>query len=235
MTSSDIRAKAREALAGQWPMAVLVGFVAALLGGAGNSVSGFNIKLEDKVDQLYDLAPELAAVLMGAIGALGVLAFVYALVMVVLGSVINQGYRLYNLKLVDGRMATMGDLFSRFGRFWDAFLLSLLMGLFTFLWALLLIVPGIVASYRYAMAPYILLEDPDCTPLEAIERSKTMMDGNKWDLFCLDLSFIGWEILCAFTFGLGGHILRPYINAAHAVFYRQLQYGRPRTDNPYGE
>lgn len=232
MTSSEIRAKAREALAGQWPMAVLVGFVAALLGGAGNAGSSFRI--EKRVEQIYEVGPEWVAILMAAIGALGVLAFVYAVGMAILGGVIHQGYTLYNLKLVDGRLATMGDLFSQFGRFWDAFLLSLLTGIFTFLWALLLVIPGIVASYSYAMAPYIFLEDPECTPMEAIQRSKTMMDGHKWELFLLDLSFIGWSILCAFTFGLGNHILRPYVSAARAVFYRQLQNGCRQTYNPYG-
>ena len=90
-------------------------------------------------------------------------------------------------------------------------------------------IPGIIASYRYAMTPYILLENPGMTANEAIKKSKELMQGNKWRLFCLQFSFIGWSILCVFTLGIGFLWLVPYMEAANAAFYREIsaeKYGR---------
>ena len=87
---------------------------------------------------------------------------------------------------------------------------------------MLFIIPGIIANYSYAMTGFILAEYPEMTAGEAIERSKEMMDGNRFRLFCLQLSFIGWSILCSFTFGIGNLWLRPYRQAATAAFYREI-------------
>lgn len=94
--------------------------------------------------------------------------------------------------------------------------------LYTLLWSLLLIFPGIYAALGYAMTPYLLAEHPELTAREAIQRSKALMEGHRWDLFLLNLSFIGWAILCALTMGFGSIFLNPYIEAAHAAFYRSL-------------
>ena len=96
------------------------------------------------------------------------------------------------------------------------------MGLYSFLWSLLLVIPGIYASYGYAMTSYILAENPDLTAREAISRSKQLMDGHRLDLFILQLSFIGWAILSALTLGIGSLWLNPYTEAATAAFYRNL-------------
>ena len=90
------------------------------------------------------------------------------------------------------------------------------------LWSLLLIIPGIIAGYSYAMTGYILAENPELTASEAIARSKEMMAGNRFRLFCLHFSFIGWEILCTLTLGIGNLWLRPYKQAAEAAFYREI-------------
>ena len=86
----------------------------------------------------------------------------------------------------------------------------------------LFIIPGIVATYSYAMTEFILAEHPELTASEAIAQSKEMMTGNRWRLFCLHISFIGWDILCAFTLGIGNLWLRPYKQAANAAFYREI-------------
>lgn len=99
---------------------------------------------------------------------------------------------------------------------------NLLQWVLILLWTLLFIIPGIVASYSYAMTGYILAEDPDLTASQAIQRSKELMRGNRWRLFCLQLSFIGWIILCLFTFGIGNLFLNPYQTAADAAFYREI-------------
>ena len=222
MRSYDIRAKARAALSGKWVMAALIGLVASLLGGTGNGGLNFEFDAE-AMDSIYAIAPEVATVLMGLMGIIGVFAFVYSIALLILGGVVKLGYCKYNLKIVDGHMGTMGDLFSQFDRFAQAFLLNLLTGLFIALWSILLVIPGIVAAYSYSMAPYILLEDPNCSAMDAIRRSKEMMKGHKGRLFTMELSFIGWILLSVLTLGIGNLFLTPYMNAATAVFYRNLQ------------
>lgn len=75
------------------------------------------------------------------------------------------------------------------------------------------------------MTDYILAEHPELTASEAIAQSKAMMEGNRWRLFCLQFSFIGWDILCALTLGIGNLALRPYRHAAEAAFYREISGG----------
>ncbi|MBQ2829458.1 MAG: DUF975 family protein [Oscillospiraceae bacterium] len=97
-------------------------------------------------------------------------------------------------------------------------------------WSLLFIIPGIVAGYSYAMTPYILAENPEMEPKDAIRASKEMMIGNRWRLFCLEISFIGWSLLASLTFGIGYFVLTPYQQAAQAAFYRELTGAQPRSD-----
>ncbi len=106
--------------------------------------------------------------------------------------------------------------------FEKAFLVPFLVQLFISLWCLLLIVPGIIMAYAYSMAIYVSNDHPELSSMEAIRRSKELMRGHKWDLFVLDLSFIGWILLAIFTGGIGIFFLLPYIEAAHAEFYREL-------------
>lgn len=101
-------------------------------------------------------------------------------------------------------------------------MLNLLITLKVLAWSLLFVIPGIVAAYRYSMATYIMAENPNMQATEAIERSKTLMDGRKGDLFCLDLSFIGWALLAVLTAGIGNLWLVPYMTVSRAAFYRSL-------------
>ena len=93
------------------------------------------------------------------------------------------------------------------------------MALFIFLWSLLFVIPGIVAGYRYAMAPFIMAENPNIGAFEAIAMSKEMMRGHKGELFYLHLTFIGWKLLALFTFGIGNLFIAPYIATSEAAFY----------------
>uniref|UniRef100_UPI0040559EC5 DUF975 family protein n=1 Tax=Agathobacter sp. TaxID=2021311 RepID=UPI0040559EC5 len=103
-------------------------------------------------------------------------------------------------------------------------------GLYTILWTLLFIIPGIVKSYEYCMIPYLLAENPSLTKEQAFAVSKQMMDGQKWRTFVLDLSFIGWEILSTITLGLVSvFYLNPYMHQTYAALYQELsqQNGGP--------
>jgi uncharacterized membrane protein len=102
---------------------------------------------------------------------------------------------------------------------WGMFLVML----FTFLWSLLFIIPGIVKCFSYSMTPFILEEHPELSANEAIDHSRAMMKGHKFDLFWLLLSFIGWGFLCLFTFGIGYLWLTPYMETSVAAFYEDVK------------
>ena len=89
--------------------------------------------------------------------------------------------------------------------------LSVIKNLYIFLWSLLFIIPGIVKSYAYALAEFITMENPEMSASDCLRLSQERMDGHKKDIFLLDLSFIGWHILCMFTFGIGYLFLAPYM------------------------
>ena len=95
--------------------------------------------------------------------------------------------------------------------------------LYVVLWSLLFIVPGIYKAYQYRMVPYILGENPDMTYQEVLQRSKDIMDGQKWDAFVLDLSFILWHMLGGITCGLAEiFYVAPYVNLTDAALYSRL-------------
>ena len=123
----------------------------------------------------------------------------------------------------DGRKPEVGDLFSQIRNVLPAFCTTFLVGLFTFLWSLLLIVPGIIKGCSYSQAMYILAENPGISPTEAINRSKAMMDGHKMEYFLLGLSFIGWSILGIFTLGILYIWLIPYMQTTLANYYKSLK------------
>lgn len=127
------------------------------------------------------------------------------------------------LKMADGIKPEIAELFQHFNKFWGAFKVTFLTGLFTALWSLLFVIPGIIKSFSYAMAMYILAENPDMPALEAIDKSKAMMDGHKMELFVLGLSFIGWGLLCGITFGIAAIWVIPYMNATMANFYNSIK------------
>ncbi len=107
--------------------------------------------------------------------------------------------------------------------FTQSFLLYLLTTLFTVLWSLLFVIPGIIKSYSYAMAPYILQDDPTKDWKQCLDDSQKMMKGNKWQLFCLDFSFIGWMLLGLLCCCVGVVFVYPYQLTARANFYMALK------------
>ena len=162
-------------------------------------------------------------ILLPIITGIVVFAVIYLIVIMIIGGAVTLGLCKFNLGLVDKKKPQFTDLFSCFNRFGAGFCVQFLRGLYTFLWSLLFVIPGIIANYRYAMAAYILAEHPEMTASEAIQASKEMMKGNKWRMFCLSFSFIGWDILAALSFGIGHIILCPYVEAAAAAFYREVK------------
>ena len=140
----------------------------------------------------------------------------------IIGGPLSLGYTTLILLISRNQKPDFAILFSGFKRFGDSLAAYLLISIFTILWFLLLIIPGFIALLRYSQTYYILSEDENIGPLEAISKSKEMMIGNKWKLFCLYCRFIGWFILCIVTLGFAGLYVGPYLSQSCANFYNDL-------------
>lgn len=136
---------------------------------------------------------------------------------------LGYGFTVLFLDMLRGLKLDFGRLFDGYKDFGRIFGTGLLVGIYTFLWMLLLIIPGIIKSYSYSMTSYILKDYPELQYNAAIEKSMAMMSGYKMKLFLMDLSFIGWAILCCLTLGIGFLFLGPYIETSHAAFYEELR------------
>lgn len=201
--ASDFRRIARDALRGNWGVAGATGFVAALIGatlwGSGGSSGSSGSSDSGSAGDLFQhLDSETLELIMTILLIAGSVLVVWGIVTFIISGAAKFGYAIFNLNLVDGKEARFSDLFSQFGRIGSGIIMNLLVGIFTFLWSLLFVIPGIIKSYSYSMTPFILAEHPELSENAAITRSRELMDGNKWRLFCLFFSFIGWELLiCA--------------------------------------
>ena len=139
-----------------------------------------------------------------------------------IGGPLALGYTTLILLISRNQNPDFAILFSGFKRFGVSLAAYLLISIFTIFWFLLLIIPGFIALLRYSQTYYILSEDENIGPLEAITKSKEMMVGNKWKLFCLYCRFIGWFILCIVTIGFAGLYVGPYLSQSCANFYNDL-------------
>ena len=135
---------------------------------------------------------------------------------------LSLGYTTLIVLISRNQKPDFAILFGGFKRFGTSFAAYLLRFIFIILWTLLLIIPGIIACLRYSQTFYILSEDENIGSLEAISKSKEMMMGNKWKLFCLYFRFIGWFILCIVTLGFAGLYVGPYLSQSCANFYNDL-------------
>lgn len=140
-----------------------------------------------------------------------------------LSGVISVGLAIVMLEIVRGWKVEFTDMFKGFQNFGTTFLAGLLVALYTLLWSLLFVIPGIIKMYSYSMTSYILADHPEMKPKEALEASSVMMEGHKMDLFILDLSFFGWYLLVGLTFGLAALYVGPYVSATRALFYEAIK------------
>lgn len=205
-SNSDYKNSALEALKGNWPAAIVTAIVymaVVMVCTAPSALSGN--------DPSIMISPVMALATGGG-------SFILTLLFL---SPLQVGYYNTFRKLYqEGSASLTGNMFTTGFSNWGHIVLGqLLMGIFIFLWSLLLIVPGIVKAYAYAMTPYILVERPELSVNEAIGLSRRMMKGRKFDLFYLHLSFIGWALLCILTLGIGFLWLYPYMMTAQAAFY----------------
>lgn len=229
MLAQDFRKVARDSLRGRWAMAVITGLVAMILGAvifqnySGEITSRINDWSDGRWTVSFSWLPWIfRSVIELWLAFIGLIFGILTIVRFVIGGATTLGYAAFNLDLVDGVDTSASVVFTQYYRLGAGFCMQLLRAIYVALWTLLFVIPGIVASYSYAMTPYILLENPGMGANEAIARSKALMRGNRMRLFCLQFSFVGWYILSMFTLGIGLIWLRPYVEAAQAAFYREI-------------
>ena len=218
LKAKDFRAQARAALKGKWVQAAIAGLIASILGasifyhGYAGSSAGTTTGTEEEAAITF-------GIILFAIAIFAVVGAVY----IFISSIVGLGYAKFNLALFENETADFKMIFSERSRYKDCFKLFVMQYLYIAIGSLLLVVPGLIAYYANIMAPYIMVDNPQMTAKEAIKASQAMMKGNKWRLFCLSWSFIGWDILALLTLGLGHIVLCPYVEAACAAFYRELR------------
>lgn len=146
-----------------------------------------------------------------------------SILIALISTVLSAGYVIYHLGVRKGRTMPYATLFDGFTFVGKIIILQILIAVFTFLWSLLLFFPGIIAAYRYRFALYNLCDNPQLSPSEALNMSKAQTRGYKWQLFVLDLSFLGWNILCALTLGILSIWIMPYIQQTDIGFFEEIK------------
>ena len=208
--NSELRAQARERLEGKWGTFVLMTFLMLVI----QTI----LQIPGYIGSLLEvLSPENVLASLSFSNISNILSL--------LALPLSWGLTVSLLRNHREESVDLENLFDGFrgGRYTRVFCAIFLVNLFTFLWALLLIIPGIMKAFSYALTPYIIMDEPELTARQAITRSCEIMEGRRWKLFGLYLSFIGWGILSLLTFGIGFLWLAPYMNASIAAFYEDAR------------
>lgn len=222
-TRAELKMRAKRVMKLHYWKMFLVSFVMLLAGGrdggggSGSSNSGTSKTFER-------ISPELAEFLVKIAVIAASLFIVFLLLRIFIGFVLEVGGRKFFVRAAEGEcyMGYLGHYFKD-GRYGGIVGTMLLRAVYVILWTLLLIIPGIVKSYAYRMVPYILADNPDIGASRAIELSNRMTDGEKWDMFVLDLSFLGWYLLGVIALGIGVLFVMPYEDATKAELYLVLR------------
>jgi uncharacterized membrane protein len=199
--NKQLNRQARALLRGQWILAI--GFCAAawLMSYAFHlAMKGLPVAVEtcassNSLRPVLDVGSGLAA-------GLGQVCLIAPL---------QLSYAIFFLALVRRQNARIGMLLAGFKNFGNALGALLLMVVFMFLWSLLLIIPGIIAGLRYSQVFFLLADNPQLGPLQAIRQSKEMMRGHKYKLFCLWLRYWGWTLLCMLAWAIGREFIEPLV------------------------
>lgn len=227
MIFSELKQQAREINRKSNPSVFLAGLLVFLLGlvvtwitgrllYGGFSESNFQKAMEYMQEGRYEyassylaqFAPKPSSQMMDA-----VLTF--------LVEIVGVGFSIFTINTVRSASPCLENLLDGFSMFLRVFLLLLLEGIFIFLWSLLLVIPGLIAAYRYRQAVYLLIDHPEMSVLDCLRKSKELMRGHKWELFSLDLSFLGWWLLSAICAPVSIY-LRPFTETTRVLYYQRL-------------
>lgn len=184
------------------------------------AVMGIEYLINVGVEILITFIMGICAVIGFGTGAISLLSIILSFAVT---GLIGFGKISFYLKLSRNEDVNYREVFSKFELCLPYILISVTTGIFVFLWSLLFIIPGIIASLSYTLVYYIKLDNPELDTMEVINKSKEMMNSHKMDYAILSLSFIGWSILGIFTFGLLYLWLTPYMSVTFANFYNSLK------------
>ena len=227
-----LKANAKVSFKGNYWRSVAAGLVSLIAAGGAfvgscnltaNNVDSTNVEL---TNQVANFTPHELFVVFGSVAAVfGIFCILSSIIKIFLLNPLGVGANKFFVKNSankEEKLGTVGDGFKvNYLRNVGTLFLT---ELYTVLWTLLLIVPGIVKGYSYRMVPYILADRPELNHKEAITLSRQMMNGNKWKTFVLDLSFLGWAILDALTLGIVGiFYANPYMEHTYAELYLSLK------------
>lgn len=225
-----LKSRAREVIATSNPRVLTVGLVylvlTVVLSTLGARVMSVNISESEAMNYLnyamngnYEYALRYAETMTPPPTAYAI----NALLMYV-AAIVGAGFTIFLLNTLRNRQPCFANLLDGFGFWWKLLILNLLQSLLIGLWSLLLIVPGVMAHYRYAQALYILIDDPTKSPVQCLRESKSMMNGHKMELFKLDLSFLGWYLLEMIPYvGYAVQVWTvPYVGMTKALYYETL-------------
>ncbi|MGK0467327.1 DUF975 family protein [Clostridium sp.] len=232
-TRKFLKNRAKAVLKISYWNAFVVSLVLAIIGSSDNNfidINNFNWSFGDKTPisgfnlfgiNITSIFPFLLLITFITLITIFVIALA---VRILLGYTLEVGGRRYFVQSAQNNINLnyLGYGFG-FGRYFNIIKTMLWRSIVTFLWFLLLIIPGIIKSYAYRMVPYILSDNPNIDYKRALELSDKMTDGEKLDMWILDLSFIGWYLLGTLLFFVGAFFVMPYENATKAELYLELR------------
>lgn len=157
-------------------------------------------------------------------GAYTGIGFIVEFLISLVSTVLGIGCINYLIKFVRNGDTNTDNMFNCLGKLWlSAIILEILVSIFTTLWMLLFIIPGIIAAISYSMVHYLLIDNEDSSPMDIIKKSKFLMKGYKWDAFVFGLSFMGWILLSILTFGILFIWVVPYMQISLLLYYEKLK------------
>ena len=240
-TRAELKEQAKAILKKSYWKAFLVSLILAFIGGSSGGSSRFNFNgssgnfsdFRNGFDQGYNNVGDVDVTGLEGVDFtflfifLGIFLIVFLAIIlfrVLVGTVVEVGCQKYFVQATEEDFS-INHVMSGFkkGKYGNIVLTMLFRGVLLFLWTLLLIIPGIIKSYAYRFVPYILADNPEITPKRAIELSNQMTNGQKFDMWVLDLSFIGWYILGLLALGIGVLFVNPYPNQTFAQLYVTLR------------
>lgn len=215
---SELKQRAKAVLKTNYWQALIVALVMICL---GCDSSGSNSGIKQGRDYYQHMELDYLWFILKIVAGIAIVIMIIAWFV---GHIIEVGGRKFFIRAAEGE-SKMDYLVYGFkeNRYWNIFKAMFYSRFIIFLWALLLIIPGIVKGYAYRMVPYILADNPNIGTKRAMELSQEMTRGQKWDIFVLDLSFLGWYLLGALALGVGVVFVRPYDYATNAELYLRLR------------
>lgn len=203
MNRTELKSKAKEQLRGRWGLAIITILVANLIINTNTIIRGADFlgKSNDNISF-----------------SVNIISFLF-------GGVISVGLSKFLLNFVtNSEEPKFANLFSQFNIYLKTLGLYILMGIAIIIATIFFIIPGIIVALMFSQSFYILAEDPSKGIIECLRESSNLMYGYKWELFVLQLSFIGWWILTALTLGIGSLLVYPYQKVTETNFYLIIKY-----------